>query len=212
MKFLALDFETADYGRDSACALGMVRVEEGRVAARDVRLIRPPRRRFVFTYLHGISWEDVRGEPTFGELWPFVEPMFRDVDFLVAHNARFDRGVLETCCARAGLEVPPTPFACTMVLARRVWGMHPTNLAHVCRQLGIPLNHHEVSSDVEACAEIMLRLSPHLAPPQTAPARLSSRRTRASASPPDPPRGAPAPVNPPRRGNKPPFQGPAPAA
>ena len=27
--FVALDFETADYGRDSACALALVRVEAG---------------------------------------------------------------------------------------------------------------------------------------------------------------------------------------
>jgi DNA polymerase-3 subunit epsilon len=53
--FAAIDFETADYGRDSACAVAVVRVE-GRVVVDRVRYyIRPPRRHFVFSYLHGIS-------------------------------------------------------------------------------------------------------------------------------------------------------------
>jgi DNA polymerase III epsilon subunit-like protein len=68
--FVALDFETADYSPDSACALGLVRVENHRVVQRAYSLIKPPRRRFVFTYLHGITWEDVAHQPSFAELWP----------------------------------------------------------------------------------------------------------------------------------------------
>ena len=32
--FVAIDFETADYGRDSACALALVRVEAGVIVQR----------------------------------------------------------------------------------------------------------------------------------------------------------------------------------
>jgi len=155
--FLAIDFETADYGRDSACAVGLVRVEHGAVTARATHLIRPPRRYFRFTYIHGITWEDVRSQPTFGELWPAIRPMFNGADVLVAHNASFDKGVLHACCAAAGVEPPGIPFQCTVRLARRVWSIYPTGLAEVCRRLSIPLQHHEVSSDVEACATIMMR-------------------------------------------------------
>ncbi len=155
--FLAIDFETADYGRDSACAIGLVRVDRGEITARAAHLIRPPRREFVFTYLHGISWDDVRSAPTFGELWPSLQPLFRGVDVLVAHNASFDEGVLRACCAAAGIKPPGIPFQCTVRLARQVWRIYPTRLSDVCRHLGIPLNHHEVSSDVEACAAIALR-------------------------------------------------------
>ena len=45
MAVVALDFETADKYADSACALGMVRLEGGRVADTWYRLIRPPRSR-----------------------------------------------------------------------------------------------------------------------------------------------------------------------
>ena len=42
--FVAIDFETADYGPDSACAVALVRVEGSRIVRRSYFLIRPPRR------------------------------------------------------------------------------------------------------------------------------------------------------------------------
>jgi DNA polymerase-3 subunit epsilon len=154
--FVALDFETADPGLDSACALAMVRVEGGEVTARRFCLIRPPRRRFVFSFLHGITWEDVAGRPHFGELWPEMEPLLKGAHFLAAHNASFDRGVLAACCRLYGLTPPALPFLCTVQLARHTWKLYPTKLPHVCRFLGIPLNHHDAASDAEACARIVL--------------------------------------------------------
>lgn len=154
--FVALDFETADHGWDSACALALVRVEEGEVTARRFCLIRPPRRHFRFSYLHGITWEDVAGQPHFGELWPELAPLLQGAHFLAAHNASFDRGVLTACCRLYGLRPPALPFLCTVQLARRTWKLYPTRLPHVCQFLGIPLNHHDAASDAEACARIVI--------------------------------------------------------
>ena len=154
--FLAIDFETADYGADSACAVGLVLSRGGRIVRRAVRLIRPPRRAFRFTYIHGITWADVREAPSFAELWPELAPMTEGIDFLAAHNARFDRAVLRACCAAAGLAPPATPFVCTVALARATWGLRPANLPSVCRHLRIPLRHHDPASDALACARIVL--------------------------------------------------------
>lgn len=154
--FVAIDFETADPGRDSACAVGLVRVERGRVVARRSRLIRPPRASFTFSHLHGITWSRVAGEPTFRELWPTLKDLFDGAEFLAAHNAAFDRSVLQACCAAARLRPPPLPFLCTVHLARRAWGIRPTKLPDVCRHLGVPLKHHDALSDAEACARIIL--------------------------------------------------------
>ena len=154
--FVALDFETADYPRDSACALGLVRVENHRIVRRTYHLIRPPRRRFSFTYLHGITWEDVAHQPTFAELWPSLTPFLEDVDFLAAHNASFDRSVLQRCCETAGLIPPGLPFECTVRLARQTWDIFPTKLNDVCDHLGITLKHHHAASDAEACALIVI--------------------------------------------------------
>ena len=161
--FVALDFETADNSPDSACALGLVRVENHRIVQRTYSLIKPPRQKFIFTYIHGITWEDVANQPTFGELWPTYSPMLEGIDFLAAHNASFDRSVLHRCCAAAGLEPPEIPFRCTVQLARRTWNIRPTKLNNVCDHLGITLKHHFAASDAEACALIVIaahRISP----------------------------------------------------
>jgi DNA polymerase-3 subunit epsilon len=155
-RFAAIDFETADYGRDSACAVALVRVERNRIVDRVSSLIRPPRREFVFTYIHGITWEMVRDAPAFDQLWPELDRWMRGVRFLAAHNASFDRGVLEACCRSSGLTPPGIPFECTVRMARAVFGIYPTRLDCVCRALGIPLVHHRAESDAEACARIVL--------------------------------------------------------
>ncbi|MBI5210228.1 MAG: 3'-5' exonuclease [Elusimicrobia bacterium] len=154
--FVAIDFETADYGRDSACSVGLARVEGGAIVRSAHHLIRPPRKEFVFTYIHGIRWSDVCRKPAFGELWPSLADILDGASFLAAHNASFDRGVLHGCCAEARLAPPELPFVCSMQLARRVLLMKPANLGHVCQRLGIKLKHHDALSDAQACARIIL--------------------------------------------------------
>ncbi len=62
--FVAIDFETANHSRTSACAVGLVHVQDGKIIAEETLLIRPPQRQFVFTYIHGLTWDDVKDEPT----------------------------------------------------------------------------------------------------------------------------------------------------
>ena len=154
--FVAIDFETADPGRDSACAVGLVRVVGAEIVRRTHYLIRPPRPSVPFSYIHGITWERVAREPTFAELWPLLERELHGVDFVAAHNAPFDRSVLKACCEAARIAPPAVRFECSMRTARAAWGMYPTKLPDVCRRLGIPLRHHDALSDAEACARIVL--------------------------------------------------------
>lgn len=166
--FVAIDFETADHGSDSACAVGLVRVEALKVVHRQKVLIRPPRPRVLFSWLHGITWDMVRGEPAFGDLWPKLAPVFDGAAFLAAHNAPFDRGVLAACCAASKLAAPAQPFVCTVQMSRRRWGLKPNDLPSVCRRLGIGLMHHDPLSDAEACARIVIaavQTDPQVPPP-----------------------------------------------
>lgn len=179
--FAAIDFETADRGRDSACALAIVRVEANVIVERVSVLIRPPRRSFEFTYIHGISWRDVADRPTFAELWPELLPHFDGVDFITAHNASFDRSVLNACCEIAALPPPLKPYHCTVKVARSTWDIRPTTLPDVCRRLNIPLRHHEAASDAEACARIMiaaLQAGVSLDPPKRTRTRTLPVRTQ----------------------------------
>src|SRR5262249_40251998 len=151
-----IDFETADRGADSACAVGLVRVENWRIVRREVRLLRPPRRHMSFSFLHGITWEHVKDQPTFADAWPDLIGVLDGAACLVAHSAGFDGSVLRACCLAAGCEPPAIPFQCTMRIARKVWGIYPTKLPNVCARLRLPLRHHDPGSDAEACARIMI--------------------------------------------------------
>jgi DNA polymerase-3 subunit epsilon len=154
--FVAIDFETADNGADSACAVGLARVEGLKVVARETVLIRPPRERILFTYIHGITWTMVKDAPVFKDAWARLAPLLDGATFFAAHNAPFDRGVLRACCTAAELAVPALPFVCTVQVARRKWALKPNNLPAVCRRLGIGLIHHNAGSDAEACARILI--------------------------------------------------------
>jgi DNA polymerase III subunit epsilon len=154
--FVAIDFETADRPADSACAVALVRVEGLRIVARKTCLLRPPRRNFLFTYIHGITWDHVANAPTFATAWAALSELLEGAAFLAAHNASFDRRVLQTCCVAARLAVPSQPFECTLRLARRVWGLKPAKLPDVCAHLGFSLRHHDPASDAEACARIVI--------------------------------------------------------
>jgi DNA polymerase-3 subunit epsilon len=154
--FAAIDFETANYNRDSACAVGIVIVSEGQIVKRLHNLIKPPSSYFTFTHIHGLTWYDVCNAPTFAELWRDINKHLFNVDYLAAHNAPFDRGVMEACCTSYGLKMTPLPFHCTVQIARSRWGIYPTTLPDVCRHLKINLRHHEALSDAEACANIVI--------------------------------------------------------
>jgi DNA polymerase-3 subunit epsilon len=155
-RFAAIDFETANHNGDSACAVGVVIVENGCITERLTALIRPPSRWFAFTHIHGLTWDDVKDAPPFDEVWAGMVPALEGATFLAAHNAPFDKGVLTACCEAYGLPAPEQPFVCTVRLARAQWDIRPTKLPDVCRHLDIELRHHQADSDAEACARIVM--------------------------------------------------------
>ena len=78
-------------------------------------------------------------------------------EFLVAHNAPFDKGGLDSCCEAANITPPGHDFRCTLQMARAKWNLRSGALSFVCDHLRIPLNHHHATSDAEACARIAVK-------------------------------------------------------
>ncbi|MBT3317662.1 3'-5' exonuclease [bacterium] len=154
--FTAIDFETANHNRDSACSVALVRVENNEIVSSVSKLICPPYDFFQFTHIHGITHNDCIGEGHFGDVWNDVKEYLDGIEFLAAHNAPFDRSVLQACCSSCGIEMPDIPFKCTVQVARNAWGLRPTRLPDVCDFLGIPLQHHDALSDAKACAKILI--------------------------------------------------------
>jgi len=161
--FCAIDFETADREADSACQVGLCRVEGGAVVRTHAVLVRPPRQEFAFTHVHGLTWASVEKAEPFGPVWGGIGDLIASCAFLVAHNAPFDRRTLLACCRAAGLPAPDLPWVCTQSLARKRWPGERYGLGDVCGRLGIPLTHHEAGSDAEACARVLLALAGELA-------------------------------------------------
>jgi DNA polymerase III subunit epsilon len=158
MQIVAIDFETADKRNDSACALGLSVVQDGNVVDSWYSLIRPPRQNVMFSYVHGLYWDDVKDAPEFAEVWTEALPYLEGADFIAAHNAGFDRSVLYGCCRAFAVARPKQGFLCTVQLARRYLDLERNNLAAVSDHLNIELDHHHALSDALACGEIVAHM------------------------------------------------------
>ncbi len=159
LNFVAIDFETANNNRNSACSVALVRVESGQIVDSIHRLIQPPELYFQFTYIHGITAEKVSSQPFFSDVWNSVLYLTENMNYFFAHNAPFDKSVLHACCSYDGIRPPQIPFQCTVNLARRKLNLSSNKLPDVCNHLGISLNHHDALSDATACAKIAIALS-----------------------------------------------------
>jgi DNA polymerase III subunit epsilon len=157
--FVAIDFETANEKRDSACAIGVTVIQDGIITDSFSRLIRPKELRFSErnTAIHGISVKSVESARTLDEIWPEILPVI-DNQFVFAHNAPFDMSVLRHSLASVAIPVPPLSYFCSCKLARCVWPkLFSHTLSFLAPSFGIKLQHHEPESDSRACAEIVLK-------------------------------------------------------
>lgn len=159
VNFVAIDFETANRCHDSACAIGLVRVENNKITAKEMMLINP-QTYFLADFtknVHGLTEEHVKNALFFSEVWNDVKHLLDGVDFIVAHNASFDKSVLYKCCDKYKIDHPDQNFTCSIKAAKACWELSAYSLDKVCEHLGIELNHHEALSDATACAKIMIR-------------------------------------------------------
>ncbi len=161
MQFVAIDFETANHRPDSACQLAAVVVHEGNIVERKAWLIRPPRMFFSArnVEIHGIRPEHVADQPTLAEIWTQLHSLV-DGQVLLAHNARFDIGVLVASLLAHDVACPNLEFSCTRMLARRAWpGQASYGLKPLGNWLGIDFRHHDALEDAVCCARIALAVA-----------------------------------------------------
>lgn len=161
--FAAIDFEIATPSWATACAIGVVLVDDGAVTDEHRLLIRPPDNRYgeLHVALHGITPHDTADAPDFPEVWSRVADLIGE-RVAVAHNAAFDFGVVRQSAAHWGYACPELSFACTYRLAQRAWPNRRTyRLDALTADLGVALDHHDPLSDARAAAHVALRLCAH---------------------------------------------------
>lgn len=159
MNFTAIDFETANAQRNSACSLGLVRVENGVIVESKDWLISPPEMYFnpMNVSIHGIREEDVMNEPSFNFIWEEVEK-YLDGKMVIAHNASFDVSVLRACLETYGINFPEFDYMCTVQISRMIWPNMPNHkLNTMAHRFNIPLKHHDALEDTLACAKIAIK-------------------------------------------------------
>jgi DNA polymerase-3 subunit epsilon len=160
MNFVAIDFETAKYSRESACSVGLVKFVNGKVMDTLYSLIRPPVLyiRPDFTDIHGLTVEDVRDALDFATVWEnSLRPFIGNLP-LAAHNAAFDMGVLRAALEWYELPIPLLKYFCTLKLARAAW---PELKSHALTSLGehfgIVYDAHNALEDAQTCGVIVCR-------------------------------------------------------
>ena len=165
-EFLVVDTETNGKGGD-ACELteiGAVLVGGGELHDRWETLVavRAPLSRGIQRFT-GITQGMVDGAPPPEEVLPEIADLL-DGRVLVAHNARFDVGVLKQAFERAGLDWPRPPVLCTVQLARRFAPLaRRRGLAPLAGSLGIEVEEvHRALPDALTCARVFCALFPRL--------------------------------------------------
>jgi DNA polymerase-3 subunit epsilon len=165
LNFTAIDFETANSSSASPCAVGLVKVVDGKVVDSWATLMRPPMGFGHFDPMnirvHGIQPEQVGSAPSAPEAFADMLDWING-DIMVAHNAAFDMGVIRATLEVIGRPIPNLEYACSLSVARQTYkkvGGVPANhrLSTMAELIGIQdFNHHDALADADACARLML--------------------------------------------------------
>lgn len=158
MNFVTIDFETANYSRNSACAVGLVKFQGGQPTDNYYSLIRPPTLyiRPDFTDIHGLTADDVRDAPRFPKIWNDIKNFIGNLP-LAAHNSSFDMGVLQAVLEWYELDIPQFSYFCTCNLSRKTWPhLQSHSLPKLAKQFEITYNAHNALDDALTCGKLVL--------------------------------------------------------
>lgn len=166
LSFTGIDFETANRRRPSDCALGLTKVVDGQIVDRYSTLVNPPEgfRDFhkINVSIHGITREAAASAPEWEDIHDEVSAFIGN-DFLVAHNAPYDRGLFQAVYDIYDIEHPTNPWACTLSLVRKALNLPSYGLAWVSESLNLPpFEHHDAGADAEAASLVLIELANRL--------------------------------------------------
>ncbi len=157
--YVALDLETTglDAKRDAIIEIGAVRFQGNRVLDRFVTFVNPQRAiPLRVQQITNIRNSDVADAPALERVIPELLAFVRgDVTALVAHNAAFDLGFLQSAGVNFQRPVLDTFELATILLP----GASSYNLGELCRLRGITLTDaHRALDDAEATAQLFMQL------------------------------------------------------
>ncbi|MGA9657572.1 MAG: 3'-5' exonuclease [Asticcacaulis sp.] len=164
MTFIAIDFETANEQRGSACSVGLAWIDNNEITRIEERLIRPKDMRFsgMNIAIHGIRPEHVEDAPEFpavmAEFWEDI-----NAAVMIAHNAAFDMSVIRNAYDQYGLHYPQFDYLCTLQMSRKVWTHLPSHrLSDLSAHIGHAFRHHNAAEDAAMCGRVALAIAKDL--------------------------------------------------
>lgn len=163
LNFTAIDFETANARRASACAIGIAKVRDGRIVDQLSWLVRPATEVAEFAAgnvaVHGIRPQDVRGAVGWEESHRKILEI-TGTDPLVAFNSGFDASVFREASKLEGVSPEDWDWRCAWRLAKKHLELPRYDLPSVVRELKVRgLKHHDAGSDAVACANVVLAIA-----------------------------------------------------
>jgi DNA polymerase-3 subunit epsilon len=159
-EFIAIDFETANPKRVSACALGYAKVSNCQIVETMGYLIKPVGGHAPFqSKIHGIKDEHTFDKPEFGEMFPEIQDIFNYP--LVAHSL-FDKQVLGALSEHFNLGLSFNYVDSCSIAKKQLPNLKNYKLKTLVKQFGLPpFKHHDAKEDAMTCAKIFLKLREH---------------------------------------------------
>ena len=159
MKFVALDFETANPSLDSICQIGVVVFADGCVVDSWETLVDPEDYFDGWNVsIHGIEESHVVGAPKFPEIFQRLCDLL--VGQIVIHHTPFDTAALTRAFEKHDLCEVSCQWLDTARVVRRTWpefSQRGYGLKNVAKHLGIDFKHHAAQEDARAAGEILIQ-------------------------------------------------------
>ena len=154
MRFLAIDYETANSNPASICCVGYALFKGQDLIDYGSYYCRPTPFEFEEWNMtkNGITSRMVQSLPIYGIAHEKIMEM--DFDFMVAHNSEFDMNCMFEARKLLGINIPEHNYLCTMLIASQILGNRFVGLSGLAKMLGIELHHHVAESDAIACGKI----------------------------------------------------------
>jgi DNA polymerase-3 subunit epsilon len=154
--YIAIDFETCNNSRLSACAIGLNFVKNNTVVHSSKHFILPPtNEKFLKSHIdiHGITYNDVEYSMNFKELWDFEFSKYFTENLIVFHNASMELSILKNLVEHYEIRPYKISYIDTMLFADKLG--YSKKLTDLARTLKIEIKqHHDPESDAETCSFI----------------------------------------------------------
>jgi ATP-dependent Lhr-like helicase len=155
--FAVLDVETTGFdaaGTDRIIEIAIIRLSPDAEPLDRWSTLIDPHRSPGPTHVHGITADDLRGAPTFGQIADTILAKL-DGAVVVAHHSAYDLRFLNTEFARITHAAPAWPSLCTMALSYRLGSASRRGLHALCAAEGLPhRGQHTALGDAEATAAL----------------------------------------------------------